>query len=584
MPSSSAVDAATRDKLAELSRELGITEFMLLQAAVAVVLHKAGGGVDIPIGTPVAGRNESELDQLIGFFINILVLRNDLRGNPTLREVLQRAREMALAAYAHQDLPFDQVVDAVSPARSLSRNPLFDVVVHVREQLPQDRVIDSGPDGDTTFTALEPTFDVAHADMSVNFFASDDGYRGHVIYRTELYKRSTAQRFAEWLVRVIEAFADRPDQPLREVEIGSAQERQRILDQSNAGGGTARVYLLDASLNPVPVGVVGDVYYGGGPAVSARLAGPSLTATRFVADPFAAQPGSRLYRNGERGVWNDDGQLELLVGIEPASQGRAATPVTGPAEPPNTATERALAAILTDVLDAGEVGRYDEFFNLGGDSILAVRVAAQARDAGLPLTPRMVFEHPVLAGARRRARRQVGSRNRARRHALRADEHIGIVGRRTGGPDLIMGSSAVTRADDATGHRGCDGAQPPATGAVLDGARSTDRRSRSDDRPVRHRDGRRRGRRARRLVAARLRRKDADPAPEPAGKLHTRQPEPARAGDSDAASSCPGGVCAPTRGGRGAGSGRAPAPFRLGPRAADPLPAHRIAATSNGIW
>lgn len=89
---------------------------MLLQAAVAVVLHKAGGGVDVPIGAPVAGRSEANLDQLIGFFINIVVLRNDLRGNPTLREVLQRTRQMALAAYAHQDLPFDQVVEAVNPS------------------------------------------------------------------------------------------------------------------------------------------------------------------------------------------------------------------------------------------------------------------------------------------------------------------------------------------------------------------------------------------------------------------------------------------------------------------------------------
>ncbi len=389
--------SVTREKVTALSRDLGITEFMLLQAAVAVVLHKAGGSPDIPIGTPVAGRNESELDQLIGFFINILVLRNDLRGNPTLREVLRRTREMALAAYAHQDLPFDQVVDAVSPARSLSRNPLFDVVVHVRDQLPQDNVIDSGPAGDTTFSALEPTFDVAHADMSVNFFASgpgsDEGYRGHIIYRPELYKRSTAQRFADWLVRVVEAFACHPDQPLREIEIASAQERQDILNRSNAGDGVARVYLLDAWLNPVPVGVVGDIYYGGGPAVSARLARPSLTATRFVADPFAAQPGSRLYRTGERGVWSDDGQLELLADIERPSR---AAPVIGPAEPPATATERALAAILADVLDAGQVGRHDDFFHLGGDSILAVRVAAQARDAGMPLTPRMVFEHPVL--------------------------------------------------------------------------------------------------------------------------------------------------------------------------------------------
>lgn len=80
----------------------------------------------------------------------------------------------------------------------------------------------------------------------------------------------------------------------------------------------------------------------------------------------------------------------------PAGPLLAAPAVPGPAEPPSTGTERALAAILTEVLDATEVGRYDEFFNLGGDSILAVRVAARARDEGMPLTPRMVFEHPVL--------------------------------------------------------------------------------------------------------------------------------------------------------------------------------------------
>lgn len=154
------------------------------------------------------------------------------------------------------------------------------------------------------------------------------------------------------------------------------------------------MYLLDAALKPVPVGVVGDVYYGGGAAASARLPEAASTATRFVADPFAAQPGSRLYRTGERGVWDDAGLLVLLPGATASRQPAPTGP--GPAEPPGTATERTLAAILAAVLDAGEVGRSDEFFSLGGDSICAVRVAAQARDAGLPLTPRMVFEHPVL--------------------------------------------------------------------------------------------------------------------------------------------------------------------------------------------
>ncbi|BBY04756.1 non-ribosomal peptide synthetase [Mycobacterium noviomagense] len=230
------IDKHTRAKLAELSRELGITEFMLLQSAVAVVLHKTGGGVAIPLGTPIANRAEPELDQLVGFFVNILVLRNDLAGNPSLGEVLRRARETALGAYAHQDLPFDRVVDAVSPVRSLSRNPLFQVVVHVRDQLPAERVIDTGPAGNAVFTLLEPTFDIAHADLSVNFFGTDAGYNGNIIYRTELYRRATIERFADWLTKVVQAFADDVDATLRDVQLIDAAECERILTDWSRGG------------------------------------------------------------------------------------------------------------------------------------------------------------------------------------------------------------------------------------------------------------------------------------------------------------------------------------------------------------
>ncbi|WP_308195035.1 non-ribosomal peptide synthetase [Mycolicibacterium sp. F2034L] len=389
------IDGAVREKLSALCRDLGVTEFMLLQAAVAVVLHKAGGGQDIPLGTPVAGRSEPELDQLVGFFINILVLRNDLHGNPTLREVCRRAREMSLAAYANQDLPFDQVVDAVSPVRSLSRNPLFSVVVHVREQLPENRVIEHGPDGDTTVTVLEPTFDAAHADLSLNFFAAEDstgGYRGHVIYRPELYSRETAERFVGWLTRVVEAFAEQPDTTLRDLEIGAPGERQRIIDEWSGGS----VYVLDETLAPVPVGVVGDLYTGGGPLAAAHWTGASLSATRFVAHPLGAEPGARLHRTGDRARWTAHGVLELVGSGE-----RAATPVvrsTGgdTAEAPATDTERALATLLGEVLEVTVADRHDDFFALGGDSILAVQMAARARDTGLKLTARMVFEHPSL--------------------------------------------------------------------------------------------------------------------------------------------------------------------------------------------
>ena len=392
------LDAGLRDQLAALARDLGVTEFMLLQSAVAVALHKAGAGADVPIGTPVAGRTVAELDDLIGFFINILTLRNDLRGDPTLREVLLRGRDTALGAYANQDLPFDQVVDAVGPVRSLSRNPLFGVVVHVRDELPADQVIDATPDGEITFTALEPTFDAAHADLSVNFFAGPAGYRGHAIYRTELYRPETADRFVGWLRRVLEALAYHPDLRLADLDVADPAERARIADWSRRGG----VRVLGPDLRPVPVGVVGEVYLDGALA-GARLPGAPDNAVRFVPDPAGPQPGSRLFRTGEHACWDDDGQLELLARAA-IVEAVAARPVRSD-EPPATGTEQTLADILVAVLAGsdvgappeGRVGRHDDFFELGGDSILAVQVAARAKDAGLKLTARMVFEHPVLA-------------------------------------------------------------------------------------------------------------------------------------------------------------------------------------------
>lgn len=392
------IDAATRDRLAVLCRDLGVTEFMLLQAAVAVVLHKAGSGPDIPLGTPVAGRSEPELDQLVGFFINILVLRNDLSGNPTLRDVARRARETALAAYAHQDLPFDQVVDAVSPVRTLSRNPLFSVVVHVREQLPENRVIGHGPGGDTTVTVLEPTFDAAHADLSLNFFAaergadggSSGGYKGHVIYRPELYTRETAERFAGWLGRVVAAFAEQPDLRLADLDIGPAGERQRILHTWSGGS----VYVLDDALQPVPAGVVGDVYTAGPALAAAHWTTAAVSATRLVAHPFA--PGARLHRTGDRARWRARGVLELVGADARPLQTRPAASGTAPSGAPATDTERALATLLGEVLSVEVTARDEDFFTLGGDSILAVQLAARARDAGLTLSARMVFEHPTL--------------------------------------------------------------------------------------------------------------------------------------------------------------------------------------------
>ncbi|WP_328341090.1 non-ribosomal peptide synthetase [Micromonospora sp. NBC_00421] len=218
-------------RLVELARATNATVFMVLHAALATLLHRFGAGTDIPIGTPVAGRTDAALDDLIGFFVNTLVLRVDLADDPTFTELLARVRRTDLAAYEHQEVPFELVVEAVNPSRSLARNPLFQVMLEVSIEFDRYRVdlpgLDSASQPLDTESAL---FDLLFTfDERYLADGSPAGLNGVLEYSTDLFRPDTARLIAERFRVVLDRLVARPDQRLSEVDLFLDGERDRVL-------------------------------------------------------------------------------------------------------------------------------------------------------------------------------------------------------------------------------------------------------------------------------------------------------------------------------------------------------------------
>ncbi|MGW1129324.1 amino acid adenylation domain-containing protein [Streptomyces sp. NPDC002526] len=223
------VDADTHRALAELARARGCSLFMVLQAALSVLLSRHGAGEDIPLGTAVAGRTDEALDDLVGFFVNTLVLRADLTGDPTFTEVLDRVRAFDLAAYAHQDLPFERLVDALAPARAQDHHPLFQTMIVLQNQA--DTVL--GLDG-LTVTGQPVRTGISKFDLTFTFTETRDatgrptGLDGNLEFSTDLFDPATAHALAARLTRLLASLAADPDGRVRTAAFLDAAERAEL--------------------------------------------------------------------------------------------------------------------------------------------------------------------------------------------------------------------------------------------------------------------------------------------------------------------------------------------------------------------
>ncbi|GAA2736233.1 amino acid adenylation domain-containing protein [Actinocorallia aurantiaca] len=306
--------ADAQRRLLELAEARGASPFMVVRAALAAALARVGAGHDLAIGTPVAGRSDEALSDLVGFFVNTLVLRADVSGGPSFTELVDRVRDADLAAYAHQDLPFDLLVEHLNPVRSLSRHPFFQVMLTL-----------DGPDtprGEVPFGPLtgrlEPAgLETAKFDLSVSCAAGGDGLEIWWQYAVDLFDSGTARLLLDVFVRVLEAVAADPGRGVDTLDVLSAEEEAGLAARRER-------------------------------AAEARAEGPPAAVV----------------------------------------QGRALTP-----------RQEVLAALFAEVLGLASVGGGDDFFALGGHSLLGVRLVNRVRAVlGAEMGIRDLFLAPTVVG------------------------------------------------------------------------------------------------------------------------------------------------------------------------------------------
>src|SRR6185369_6121320 len=220
------ISADVSEALKALSRSEGVTMFMLLLAAWQVFLSRYTGVDDIVVGAPVAGRNRAEVESLIGFFVNTLVLRTDLSGNPRFVEVLKRVHEVTVGAFAHQDVPFEKLVEELQPERSMSHTPVFQVMFALQNaptvaaELPGLRL-----------SAVDVEHGTAKTDLTLTLVETEQGIQGSLSYVTALFDGSTIRRLLSHFGKLLESIAAQPAAHVHDLALMTPAEERQILAQ-----------------------------------------------------------------------------------------------------------------------------------------------------------------------------------------------------------------------------------------------------------------------------------------------------------------------------------------------------------------
>nr|WP_234321787.1 condensation domain-containing protein [Streptomyces xanthophaeus] len=393
-----AVDPATHRRLTRLAHGHGATLFMVVQAALAAALTRLGAGTDLALGTTVAGRSDEALSSLVGFFVNTLVLRTDTTGDPAFGELLDRVREADLAAYAHQDLPFDRLVEHLNPHRSSAHHPLVQVMLQVNPEPP-------AADGAGPLAGTELPYGSGSAKSDLTFALSElpgGGLAGVLEYATDLYGPVGAEGLAALLVSALELFAADPGRRLSELPAPADIRGARPL----VGGYPIDLAHVSAVLSAHPAVVRARARveegrltaHAEGAVTEAELQAwaaerlPEYAVPSAVRLPRAAPAAATAPDPGGPGTAGR-AREDRRAGEDRRAHGARET---GQDRPDGLAAT--VLRLFAEVLESGGIGPDDNFFKSGGHSLLAVRLVNRVRaELGRELTLREVFRHPTPA-------------------------------------------------------------------------------------------------------------------------------------------------------------------------------------------
>ena len=379
-----------QQQISRVAREHNVTSFMVMQAALSVLLSKLGASSDVAVGFPIAGRRDPALDELVGFFVNTLVLRLDLAGDPSVAEVLNQVRGRSLAAYEHQDVPFEVVVDRLNPARSLTHHPLVQVML-AWQNLPAD-TSDPGAAGltlgDLDVTQLPVNTGAARMDLSFSlaerFSAAGDpaGIGGFVEFRTDVFEAAGIEVLIDRLQRVLIAMTADPAIRLSEVDVLDPTERDRLDEWGN------RAVLTDPAGTPVSIPEAFAAQVARAPDAVAVTSGEESWTYREIdgaSNRLAHLLIGQGVRAGERVALLLPRSAQAVVAILAVAKTGAAYVPIDPAVPTArmdfVLTDAAPAAVITTAELADRLSGHGlDGHGLDGNSLLIVDIADPAID------------------------------------------------------------------------------------------------------------------------------------------------------------------------------------------------------------